>query len=67
MSEQSDAMVVVLSEETGAISVAVKGTLERDISDAVLRERLMDYLVFDDSQKQVDPGRIKNLFGGFRK
>lgn len=67
MSEQSDAMVVVLSEETGAISVAVKGTLERDISDAVLRERLMDYLVFDDSQKQADTGRIKKLFGGFRK
>ncbi len=40
MSEQSDALVVVVSEETGAISVAEKGTLKRDISDGDLREIL---------------------------
>lgn len=40
MSEQSDALVVVVSEETGAISVAEKGRLKRDISDGDLREIL---------------------------
>lgn len=40
MSEHSDALVVVVSEETGAISVAEKGRLKRNISDGDLREIL---------------------------
>ena len=40
MSESSDAIVVVVSEETGAISVAKKGKLRRGISDGDLRDIL---------------------------
>ena len=45
MSEQSDALVVVVSEETGAISVAEKGNLRRDISDGDLREILSENFI----------------------
>jgi len=45
MSEQSDAVVVIVSEETGAISVAVDGMLKRhlnrDTFEAILRRELI--------------------------
>jgi len=45
MSEQSDAVVVIVSEETGSISVAVNGTLKRhlaaDTFEKLLRNELM--------------------------
>lgn len=43
VSEQSDAVVVVVSEETGQISVVNKGDLQRDVSDGVLIEYLTSY------------------------
>ncbi|MCL2107385.1 MAG: diadenylate cyclase CdaA [Oscillospiraceae bacterium] len=45
MSEQSDAMVVVVSEETGQISLAYKGHLRREIALAELEERLRGELL----------------------
>jgi diadenylate cyclase len=40
ITEESDAIAVIVSEETGAISVAVAGQIERDITPEELRERL---------------------------
>ncbi|MBQ3133214.1 MAG: diadenylate cyclase CdaA [Clostridia bacterium] len=40
MSENSDAVVVVVSEETGAISVAMSGVLRRDFTKESLKEYL---------------------------
>ena len=40
ITEESDAIAVIVSEETGAITLAVAGTIERDISADHLRERL---------------------------
>jgi len=41
VSEVSDARVVVVSEETGAISVAIDGRLTRDVSETKMRELLL--------------------------
>ena len=45
MSEQSDAVVVIVSEETGSISIAVDGMLKRRLTretfDAILRSELL--------------------------
>lgn len=51
MSENSDALVVVVSEETGLVSVAHKGLLERDLKFGELAQALTDYLVTDDGEK----------------
>ncbi|MBO4445577.1 MAG: diadenylate cyclase CdaA [Clostridia bacterium] len=44
MSEQSDALVLVVSEETGAISMAHNGALKQDITPGAAREELLDFL-----------------------
>ena len=45
LSEESDAIVVVVSEETGAISVAKNGVLRSDISDGELRDILRNEFI----------------------
>ncbi|MBQ7548144.1 MAG: diadenylate cyclase CdaA [Clostridia bacterium] len=52
ISEKSDAVVVVVSEETGSISIACAGSLERSVSDGVLIERLMDYVLNPQENKK---------------
>jgi len=42
LSEISDAIVLVISEETGKISLAREGNLESDVDSEVLRQRLTD-------------------------
>ena len=44
ITEETDAIAVIVSEETGAISLAVGGNIERDISVEALRERLSSLL-----------------------
>ena len=43
LSEQTDALVVVVSEETGAVSLAVGGRLHRYLNESRLREQLNHY------------------------
>ena len=40
LSEETDALVIVVSEETAKISIALRGSLERDVDAARLREIL---------------------------
>ena len=51
MSEQSDAVVVIVSEETGAISVAIDGTLKRHLSESTLNEILRKELVTEEKDE----------------
>ncbi len=61
MSEQSDAVVVVVSEETGCVSVAKNGELKRDITNGQLREILLSELVqAKDDKKSKKKGESKN-------
>ena len=52
ISENSDALVVVVSEETGAVSVAAGGALERSITIGELHETLSTYLRRDASDNE---------------
>lgn len=44
ITEETDAIAVIVSEETGAISMAVAGKIERDITPDYLRDRLSELL-----------------------
>lgn len=61
MSESSDAIVVVVSEETGSISVAERGSLKRGISDGDLREILMKNFIKEDDKES---SKIKKILRG---
>ena len=50
MSENSDSVVVVVSEETGTVSIAVNGVLTRDYNSKTLKDELVKLLVGDDSK-----------------
>lgn len=52
MSEVSDAVVVVVSEETGAISVAVGGVLKRHLTPQTLEKLLRNELCPEDTQQE---------------
>ena len=52
MSEVSDAVVVVVSEETGAISVAVDGMLKRHLAPQTLERLLRNELCHEENQDE---------------
>lgn len=52
MSEESDAVVVVVSEETGIISIAVGGRLIRELDRKQLSDKLTELLIPSDNEKQ---------------
>lgn len=58
VSEESDAVVVVVSEETGRISVAVNGVLARRFTRDTLRDVLEGYLI-----PQEEASTVRRKFG----
>jgi len=52
MSEHSDAVVVIVSEETGSISAAVGGMLKRHLAPETLERLLRNELLNDEDQKE---------------
>jgi len=52
LSEQSDSIVVVVSEETGPISIAYKGELYREFTSVSLRRKLFELLRKQDQDEE---------------
>lgn len=50
LSEQSDAVVIIVSEETGAISVAVEGMLKRHLNGSTLEKLLHSELIREEEE-----------------
>ena len=69
MSENSDAVVVIVSEETGSISAAVGGMLKRHLAPETL-ERLLRNELLNDNEEEKKGGQIpllSQIFGSGRK
>ena len=69
MSEHSDAVVVIVSEETGSISAAVGGLLKRHLAPETLEQLLRNELMSDkkEERKTAQIPWLGQLFGGNRK
>ena len=58
MSETADSVLVVVSEETGAISVAIGGMLKRHLSPEILQKMLESELLGDELRNRNEKSRI---------
>ncbi len=64
MSKESDAIVIVVSEETGKISIAKEGNLIADLKEEALKKILISNIItkrFKDSDKQTVIDKVKNF------
>jgi len=59
ISERSDAVVLIVSEQTGTISVAVDGMLKRHLSKETVEKLLKKELVMSDARKTVKEKNVK--------
>jgi diadenylate cyclase len=62
ISEQTDALIVVVSEETGSISLVVRGRIERNLSEDRLRRRIFS-LIRPQAPRQAMPLLRRTLEG----
>lgn len=64
MSKESDAIIVVVSEETGKISVAKEGTLIADLKEEALKKILISNIItkrFKENDKKTIVDRVRNI------
>lgn len=64
ISEKSDALVLIVSEETGIITLVEDGVLERYLDGKTLEKRLLSLYLND---AQYDSSRVKALFSRNRR
>ena len=64
LSEQSDAVVIIVSEESGSISVAIDGSLKRHLTVAELGEILSEELIHEEKApvRQNWRNALRNFF-----
>ena len=63
MSEHSDAVIAIVSEETGAISIAVDGMLKRHLTPETFEKILRNELIIEE---ELEEGKSKKFLGLFR-
>jgi diadenylate cyclase len=65
LTEESDAVVVVVSEETGVVSLCHRGRIEREFTPESLRERLSELLLAtdDDGNLHEEPDGKNRIAG----
>lgn len=61
ISEVTDSLTIIVSEETGKISVAYRGYLQQDVTEEQLRQRLV--AVQNKEEQQDDQTKKKNILG----
>lgn len=64
MSKESDAIVVVVSEETGKISIAKEGTLIADLKEEALKKILISNIItkrFKENDKKTIIDKVKDI------
>ena len=64
MSKESDAIIVVVSEETGRVSVAKEGTLIADVKEEALKKILISNIItkrFKENDKKNIFDKVKNI------
>jgi len=62
ISEQTDAVVIVVSEETGSISLVVRGRIERNLTEEQLRRRIFN-LIRPQAPRRAVPFLRRSLEG----
>ncbi|MGX7092788.1 diadenylate cyclase CdaA [Hutsoniella sourekii] len=58
LSEVTDALTLIVSEETGGISITHNNTLYRELSNQELKEKLEEYLMVDEEDQDKDVFRM---------
>ncbi len=61
VSEASDCMAIVVSEETGKISLAINGDITRDYTSATLKNRIDEILENDKAVENTPISKAKNI------
>ncbi len=65
MSEESDAVCVIVSEETGAISISDNGRIVRNLTSAELRDSLQHYLI--ETEESDKKSFFEKIFNKIKK